>query len=84
MKSNKKNYCDNFANIAREIREGGLNVKQWAKHNGLSLTTVRYALAGYPQTENAARIRAAARAAVKRIGEDRAELLNEVGRIFAK
>ena len=50
MKGNKK-IKDSFENIAVEIRAGGLNVKQWAKTKGFPLTTVRYALYGYPPEE---------------------------------
>lgn len=87
MKGNKK-IKDSFENIAVEIRAGGLNVKQWAKTKGFPLTTVRYALYGYPQTERSAMIRAEARAAVRRLQDRQAEVLKELSaraeKLFSK
>ena len=66
-KINHKVNGDNFTDITKEIREGGLNIKQWAVANGFPVCTVRFALAGYPRTERAAMIRSEARKAVRGI-----------------
>ena len=84
MKSNKKVNGDDFADITQEIRNSGLNIKRWAAANSFPISTVRFALAGYPKTERAAIIRSAALSAAADSKNARAKICKMAERIFSK
>ena len=84
MESNQKINCDDFADITQEIRKSGVNIKQWAAANGFPISTVRFALAGYPRTKRASMIREAAKMAAKESKNARAKICRMAERMFAK